>query len=81
MLGSLDITLSSNLERRLKSTVSQELESKAVDIKVEKLNEDEAILVKYRIKKVQQRKKRCLAHCKNLYPGDSGASSAVCNFG
>lgn len=52
MLGSLDITLSSNLHRRLKSTVSQEPENKAVDIKGEKLKEDEDISVKYRIKKV-----------------------------
>lgn len=44
--------------------MSKELESKAVDIKGEKLNENEAILVKYRMKKEQQKKKRCLLRCK-----------------
>lgn len=74
-LGSLDITLSSNLQRGLKTTASQEPESKAVDIKGEKLNKDEAILVKYRITKVQQRKKRCLVHCKTCIPVTVGPAA------
>lgn len=64
VLGSLGMTRGSNIHSRLKPSVSKELESKADDIKGEKLNENEAILIKHRMKKEQQKKKRCLLHCK-----------------